>query len=452
MSVFAATLLALTATLAVPVQSSAAQPESLQSLLNQVQADLNRQTAEDKARVQTFMQARDQQQALVAQVKQQVAQENARSTALQAQFDANDKQLDTLSTTLSTREGNLGVLFGSVRQTAAQFKGILDDSILSAQFPERENFAAKLAASTSLPSIRQLKIFWYDMLETLVEQGQVVKFPANVTLQNGTTVHNDVVRVGAFNTIMGNEYLQYESSANALVVVPRQPPGGYTGLAGNLYKASGDKLMPFGLDPLRGQLLTLLIQVPNFQQRLNEGGAVGYSILVLFALALLVCLERGIYLTITSRKMKHQLKSPDTPKTNNPLGRVLSVYDQNRKDDVETLTLKLDEAILKEVPPLEARQSFIKLIAAVGPLLGLLGTVIGMVVAFTAITLFGTGNPAYMAQGISYALVTTVEGLVTAIPLVFLYSFINAKSRQLIQILEEQSAGILAAQAEKAKQ
>jgi len=128
---------------------------------------------------------------------------------------------------------------------------------------------------------------------------------------------------------------------------------------------------------------------------------------------------------------------------------VLSVYDQNRRDDVETLTLRLDEAILKEVPPLEARQNFIKLIAAVGPLLGLLGTVVGMVQTFTAITLFGTGNPKYMAHGISTALVTTVEGLVTAIPLVFLHSFINSRSRSLVQILEEQSAGILAAQAEK---
>jgi len=129
---------------------------------------------------------------------------------------------------------------------------------------------------------------------------------------------------------------------------------------------------------------------------------------------------------------------------------VLSVYDQNRKDDVETLSLKLDEAIMKEVPTIEARQGFIKLIAAIGPLLGLLGTVLGMIITFQSITLFGTGNPAYMAHGISVALVTTVEGLVTAIPLVFLHGAISGKSQELVHILEEQTAGILASQAEKA--
>jgi len=184
---------------------------------------------------------------------------------------------------------------------------------------------------------------------------------------------------------------------------------------------------------------------------IEYGGAVGYAILILFAIALLFCLERGIYLTITSRKIKRQLKS-SSPDTGNALGRVLSVYDQNRKDDVETLTLKLDEAIMKEVPAIEARQAFIKLIAAIGPLLGLLGTVIGMIQTFTSITLFGTGNPQYMASGIQQALVTTVEGLITAIPLVFLHGAIQGKSRELVQILEEQTAGILAAQAEKANQ
>ncbi len=105
---------------------------------------------------------------------------------------------------------------------------------------------------------------------------------------------------------------------------------------------------------------------------------------------------------------------------------------------------------MKEVPVIEERQAFIKMIAAIGPLLGLLGTVVGMIETFTAITLFGTGNPAYMANGISTALVTTVEGLVTAIPLVFFYGAIQGKSQELVHILEAQAAGILASQSEKA--
>lgn len=432
-----------------PAPSTAMQANSLQGLLNQVQADLEHQTAQDKARISRFMQARDQQQQLVDQAKKELAQENARTDKLKSQFDANEKTLTSLTTTLNEREGNLGEVFGIVRQTAGEFKSSLDNSIISAQYPNRGVFAAKLAASQALPSIHDLKALWYQMLEELVEQGQVVKYPADVTLVNGSKVHTNVVRVGTFNTIMGDKYLQFEPSSGALVVIAKQPPGRFTDSAGSLSKASGSGFTGFGIDPLRGQLLTLLIQVPSFIGRVQEGGAVGYSILILFAIALLVCLERGVALAIASRKIKRQLKS-DTPSTNNALGRVLSVYNENRKDDVETLTLKLDEAIMKEVPALEARQNFIKLIAAIGPLLGLLGTVVGMINTFTSITLFGTGNPAFMAQGISYALVTTVEGLVTAIPLVFFHGAIQAKSRELVQILEEQSAGILAAQAEKA--
>ncbi|MGH8127467.1 MAG: MotA/TolQ/ExbB proton channel family protein [Gammaproteobacteria bacterium] len=429
--------------------ASQSKPNTLQQLLDQVQADLQHQTAQDRARLQKFEQAHDKQKALLDQANNELAQQKARTKALQSQFDANEKSLAALTTTLTTREGNLGEVFGTVRQTAGQFKSSLDTSLISAQYPNRGLFAAKLAASKALPSIQDLKKLWYDMLQEMVEQGQVVKYKTDVTLNNGSKKHTDVVRIGAFNTVMGDTYLQFEPTAQALVVIPKQPPGRYTDSVGTLYHASGNHFVGAGVDATRGQLLNKLILEPSFQGRLNEGGPVGYTILVLFAIALLFCLERGITLGITSSKMKAQLKS-DTPNPNNPLGRVLAVYDQNRKDDVETLTLKLDEAIMKEVPAIETRQSFIKLIAAIGPLLGLLGTVVGMIETFTAITLFGTGNPAYMANGISTALVTTVEGLVTAIPLVFLHGLIQGKSQRLVHILEEQTAGILAAQAEKA--
>jgi biopolymer transport protein ExbB len=439
---------------ALPIAASAqnggskGQAQSLQQLLNQVQADLHHQTQQDQARVHKFLQARDRQAALAKQAQQQLAAVKARSKKLQAQFAANTKALDKINNAIQSREGNLGQVFGIVRQTAGQFKGALADSVISAQYPNRGEFAAKLSSSQSLPSIHSLERLWYDMLLQMSAQGRVVKFSADVTQLNGSTVHKPVVRIGDFNAILDGKYLQYEPASGSLVVIPRQPAGRYTASASNLYNAHGNKLVQFGIDPHRGGLLTLLTQKPSFAKYISFGGPIGYAILVLFLIALLVCLERGIYLTIVNFKIKRQLKS-DTPKTNNPLGRVLAVYDANRADDVETLTLRLDEAIMREVPALEARQNFIKLIAAVGPLLGLLGTVVGMVQTFTAITLFGTGNPKFMAHGIETALITTVEGLITAIPLVFLHSAINAKSRQLVHILEEQSAGILAAQAEK---
>jgi biopolymer transport protein ExbB len=205
------------------------------------------------------------------------------------------------------------------------------------------------------------------------------------------------------------------------------------------------------LDPSRGGILGLLVQTPSFRERVDQGGIVGYTIILIIApLGLLICIERFLYLMIVGARVNRQLKS-DTPNANNPLGRVMTVYLENQHDDVETLQLKLDEAVLKDVPRLERGLPSIKVLAAVAPLLGLLGTVTGMIKTFQAITLFGTGDPKLMAGGISEALVTTVEGLVTAIPLVLLHSLLTGRSNRLVQILDEQSAGFIAEIAERRK-
>jgi biopolymer transport protein ExbB len=144
--------------------------------------------------------------------------------------------------------------------------------------------------------------------------------------------------------------------------------------------------------------------------------------------------------------MQAQIGAP--PRADNPLGRVLRVYEENQSADVEKLGLKLDEAILKETPALERGIMLLKVLSVVAPLLGLLGTVTGMIKTFQAITLFGTGDPKLMAGGISEALVTTVLGLVTAIPLLLLHSVVSTRSKNLVQVLDEQSVGLVAERAE----
>ena len=126
----------------------------------------------------------------------------------------------------------------------------------------------------------------------------------------------------------------------------------------------------------------------------------------------------------------------------------MQMYAGDRDADMETLQLKLDYAVIKEVPKLEGALNIVKVLAAVAPLMGLLGTVIGMIVTFQAITLFGTGDPKLMAGGISQALVTTVLGLIAAIPLLLLHAFAANASRRVSQVLEEQSAGMVAEYAE----
>ena len=127
----------------------------------------------------------------------------------------------------------------------------------------------------------------------------------------------------------------------------------------------------------------------------------------------------------------------------------MAVYHENRGIATETLELKLDEAILKNTPALQRGLVTVRILAVIAPMLGLLGTVTGLIETFQSITLFGTGDPRLMAGGISQALVTTVLGLGAAIPLILMHSALNTRSKRLLAVLEEQSAGLIARHAEQ---
>ena len=208
---------------------------------------------------------------------------------------------------------------------------------------------------------------------------------------------------------------------------------------------------PVGIDPTGaagGGFLKAIINTPTLEERWHQGRQVGYIITGVGIFALLVALWRFLALNMTSAKMRSQLKR-DEIKTNNPLGRVLQAAEDNKGADTESLELHLDEAILKETPKINSGLSLLKIIAMVAPLLGLLGTVTGMIIVFQAITIYGAGDPKAMAGGISSALVTTVLGLLVAIPTLLLHTMLSGKAKKLLHILEEQSAGIVAERAAK---
>jgi len=415
---------------------------SFDELLDTVRADSVTRSSENREREQRFLASRDEQQALLAQAREELAGEDARSDLLKQQFDTNESDLTELAETLRLRVGDMGELFGVVRQVAGDTKGIIDNSLISAQLEGRSERADDLAQSQGLPSIEDLRNLNLLLLEEMAESGRVARFDTEVVSPAGPRVPAEVIRVGVFNVISEENFLRYEPQDGSLQVLARQPPGRFTALARGLWEAS-EGVVPMAIDPSRGAILGLLIQAPSLMERVQQGGLVGYVIILLGLLGALMSIERLVTLGAASRKIRAQLES-DTAHEGNALGRVLRVYEENRAADTDTLELKLDEAILREAPALERWQGWIKVLASVAPLLGLLGTVVGMIRTFQAITLFGTGDPRLMAGGISQALVTTVLGLVVAIPLVLLYSLISGRSRELVEILEEQSAGIIA--------
>ncbi len=421
--------------------------DDLNALLREVREARSATSAENKAREQRFLQNRNEQQALLNQVKAELAAQEARSEQLTTQFNANEQALAELSETLRLQLGNFGELFGVVRQVAGDTVGVIRTSLITAQNPNRGDTAAALAEVKGVPSMEELNSLRALLMEEMVRSGQVSRFPSSVTLPDGTSSQEEVVRVGVFNLISGDRFLNYIPETQTIQELARQPQKRYREMAQTLYSAGPDQVVATAVDPSRGSLLALLIQSPSLKERIDQGGLVGYVIIGLGIVGLLIALFRWLYLGTVGAKIRSQLKS-DEVKENNPLGRILKVYEDNKSIDTETLELKLDEAILREVPPLEKWQGSIKVIAAVAPLLGLLGTVTGMIATFQAITLFGTGDPKLMAGGISQALVTTVLGLTVAIPLVLLHSVVAGRSKALIEVLEEQSAGIIAKQSE----
>ncbi len=423
--------------------------ETMEQLLDSVRVDGRQTGAVNDRREQKFLDARDQQQELLDQAMARLDREEQRSVRLQNEFETNEKILEDIGETLRIRLGNFGELFGVMRQVAGEVIATVRNSIVSLQYPNREHAIIGLVESTGVPSIEQMSKLIVVMLEEMTQAGRVDRFQKQVVLPGGSTADAEIVRVGVFNTITEDFFLKFIPDTTSLQVLARQPARRYRSMADDLFNLEKG-YTTMAVDPSRGQILGLLIQAPGLWERIRQGGLVGYFIIFIGLLGAVLSVWRLRILREEGRAINLQLAT-DKISTDNPLGRILSVYDDNETIDPESLELKIDEAILREVPQLEKYHSIVKVFAAIAPLLGLLGTVVGMIVTFQALTLFGTGDPKLMAGGISQALVTTMLGLIVAIPLVFLHSILTSWSGTLIEILEEQSAGLIARHAEKIK-
>lgn len=421
--------------------------QTLEQLLEITENDRQASGVINDQREQKFLAARDRQKFLLEQAVARLDQEEKRSVRLQKQFEENEKTLEDIQETLRIRIGNFGELFGVVRQVAGETIAIVKNSIVSLQFPNREKNLTGLVEARGIPSIEQMHGLRVELLREMSQSGQVQRFQKQVVLPGGSIVDAEIVRVGVFNAITENFFLQFVPDTQSLQVLARQPARRYQSMAKDLFALDAG-YTTMAVDPSRGQILSLLIQAPGLAERINQGGLVGYFIIFIGLLGLALSLWRLLILRQDGQAINQQLTT-DIVSQDNALGRILSVHNEHDAMDTESLELKIDEAILKEVPKLEKYHSIIKVFAAIAPLLGLLGTVVGMIVTFQALTLFGTGDPKLMAGGISQALVTTMLGLIVAIPLVFLHSVLTSWSGTLIEVLEEQSAGLIARHAER---
>ncbi|MFB8829929.1 MotA/TolQ/ExbB proton channel family protein [Azotobacter sp. CWF10] len=434
--------LAFVLALSLPVFAQAANTLSPDQLLERIRGERAAEVSAMAEREKAFLAGRGEQARLLAAARAELNAQKAEAERLKAEFDRQAAQLAEQEKQLAQRVGSFGELFAVVRQSAGDVAGHWQDSLLNVQYPERLARLKALAESRALPSSEDLEGYWVALLEDLAASGRVERVELPVVGVDGRRATQPVLRIGTFSTFGEAGFLRYDAEAGELLAAANQPAGSDQ-VRG--YLESGDALAELPIDPTRGTLLTQLQREPSFWDRLQQGGLIGWVILALGALGLLLAAWRMVYLGSVARRVNGQLQDLGTPRDDNPLGRVIGVLGpQPQLADLETLELKLDEAILQETPPLERGQGLIKLISAVAPLLGLLGTVTGMIVTFQAITQSGGGDSRLMADGISQALVTTVQGLVVAIPMLFLHALLASRSKALIQLLEQQSAGLVA--------
>ncbi|MFA0085150.1 MotA/TolQ/ExbB proton channel family protein [Vibrio sp. 10N.261.51.F12] len=376
------------------------------------------------------------------QLTERKRQLDASIESLSTQFSNNEKTLAEKQKQLHLETGSLGELFGVVRQSAKELQLELETSVAnSEQAPQRADIENIVAAKT-LPSIQELTALWQAFNAQIASSGTYANIDVPFVTGNGEITTIKALRLGNFALLAKQGPIDWDGQLAS--DFPRLPSSVST--IDNAESIVNGQTAAV-IDPSRGDIYKQLAENPTLAQRFEHGGIVGKIIAGLFLVGLIIALYRAVVLVRIEQQISKQLKSPETP-TDNPLGRVLSVYNRDKKMNVEALELRLLESIMDEQQHLERGLSMLKLIAALAPMLGLLGTVTGMIETFQVITQFGNAEPRVMAGGISMALVTTVLGLITAMPLLLAHNLLSSKSESIRNILERQSVGLVAEQAE----
>jgi len=416
----------------------------LDLLVESVKNTASIRAKEDKARLDKFLSDKNRQQYLLNQMKAKLNAEEDRSERLTKEYEDNDKKLSELEEQLTLKLGSFGELFGIVRQTAGESKGQFMLSLTNIEYPERIEFLGDLAErkSLDLPTSAELDRLWYEILNELNQSGKVKVYNTDILSKSGELVNTDIVRIGVFNSAADGDYLNLVSEQNVLEYLAKQPEGSIRRSAKKLQNNDVEYREVF-IDPTRGSLLSKLIDRAGFFERINQGGFVGYIILLILIAGLAMGVLQFLFLRNESQTIENELGSGNYSESST-LGKLNSIYSKYKGDTPEELEAQLEDVLAKAAPALEKNLSIIKLLAAVAPLLGLLGTVIGMIETFQAITLFGTGDPKLIAGGISQALVTTMLGLIAAVPLLFVHNILDSRSRAISQIYEEQAIGFVA--------
>lgn len=444
------TLLCVASVFTATVNSAPTDVNNLDQLLVKVRAKHEQEKALSAQREAEFLRERDKQQQLLDKARAAYYQAQSKTAPSRGQAEANEAEINRLRAELQKNVSDMGDVYSVYRQYATDFATVLNESPIGAQFPKRTAELAELNKADTLPSIEDMERLWYLVQEEMTESGKVTTYSGKIVAASGEGRDASITRIGNFVAYSGDEFLRYVPETQEFVSPAKQPESHFRNLAEDFANSDSGDIVAAPIDPTRGNLLGMLARTPNLLERIHQGGIVGYMTISVGVIGLLITFYRTAYLLAVRKAVQAQIANLHTPSANNALGRIMLSAKAAKVKDEETIQYTLDEAVLKEIPRLEQGHSVIKLFAAIGPMLGLLGTVTGMIKTFETISLFGGGDPKLMAAGISEALICTVLGLLVAVPLLFGHNTVTSLAKSVIQRLDEQSAGILARALESA--
>ena len=416
-------------------------PLTIDELVESVRDRGEQQQALLAERERRFIEARDRRAAMLDDVRKQRLAAEAEADRLRAEFERAEELLADLETQRDERTGDLRDVFAVVHQVAGDVQPLIENSLVSAQHPGRVELPTRLANRDTLPTADDIRALWLLLLDEMSASGKTSRFEARVISPSGEEGDRLVTRIGTFNAFADGDYLRYLPETGRLLALSRQPTG--TSPATTLaFEQSETKLATLPIDPSRGSILSLIVQRTDLLERIEQGGVIGYLIILIGVVGVGLGLERVVVTFLTQRRQRAELAGASDG------GAVRQMRDAAASPDyrnsADALSAKLDEIVATAAQRLNRGLPTLAILAAVSPLLGLLGTVTGMIETFQVITLFGAGDPRLMSGGISQALITTQLGLSVAIPLLLIHSFAQGRANELTSVLDETAASLFA--------
>ncbi|MBW2187317.1 MAG: MotA/TolQ/ExbB proton channel family protein [Deltaproteobacteria bacterium] len=348
-------------------------------------------------------------------------------------------------------------LTAAVRISAKQLQELLQRSPLTALDPQRPQQLDVILNQDYFPGLDDMTTM-ADLFLSEMKLSATVQVPTLAyTDSSGHQQQGPVLLVGPFLAVGqahgDNDLLRYNPQQRRFSAIEAKLPWS---AARALKRFLAGEVDSVPLDLCSGDALEQLARQKGFVDRVRGGGVLVWPILLLAVVAVLIGLERMLFLKRvhdnTDRTMREVNRHAEAGNWQgcedlvqggaSPVYNVVRAGLHARHEDREILESILQEAILKELPRLERALPLLNIMGAIAPLLGLLGTVTGMISTFEVINTYGTGDPRMMSGGISVALVTTMLGLIVAIPIMLLHTLLSRQVEHIIGDMEEKSVAL----------